>query len=199
MPRDPRVDAYIEKQAEFARPILAALRERVHAACPECEEAIKWSHPFFLFEGRMLGHMAGFKAHAVFGFWQGKSVTGESTAERDAMGSFGRLTSLADLPEETVFAALVHKAMALGSGEAKAPRPVKHPKPPAEPPPDLLAALDSNPTARATFDLFPPGCRREYVEWVTEAKREETRQKRIAQAVEWLAEGKRRNWKYESC
>jgi uncharacterized protein YdeI (YjbR/CyaY-like superfamily) len=199
MSRDPRVDAYIEKQAEFARPILRALRERVHAACPDCEEAIKWSHPFFLSKGAMLGHMAAFKAHAVFGFWQGKAVTGETAAEREAMGSFGRLTSLADLPDETVFAALVHKAMALGSDTAKPPRPIKHPKPPAEPPADLLAALDGNPAARTTFDSFPPGCRREYVEWIIEAKRAETRAKRIAQAVEWMSEGKRRNWKYESC
>ena len=199
MSRDPRIDAYIERQAEFARPILEALRERVHAACPEAEETLKWSAPAFLYNGRILATMAAFKAHAAFGFWQGKAVTGETGAKREGMGSFGRITSLDQLPDAEALAALVRKAMALiDGGEARA-RPVKHPKPPLETPSDLEQALAANPAARATFDGFAPGARRDYLEWIIGAKRPETRARRVAQATEWLAEGKKLNWKYEKC
>jgi uncharacterized protein YdeI (YjbR/CyaY-like superfamily) len=199
MPKDPRIDAYIARQADFARPILEHLRAAVHSACPEAEETLKWSMPHFLYKGDILAGMAAFKAHATFGFWRAKDVVGETGAEREAMGQFGRLTSLDDLPADNVLAALIGKAMALaGSGE-KRPRPVKHPKPELSTPDDLTAALDGNPAARVTFDGFPPSCRRDYVEWVVEAKRPETRAKRISQAIEWMAEGKRRNWKYENC
>lgn len=199
MNQDPRVDAYIARQADFARPILDHLREVVRSACPECEEALKWSSPAFLYKGSILAHMAAFKAHAIFGFWQGKAVTGDTPAEREAMGSFGRLTSIEQLPETSTLTALVHKAMALVDKGEKAPRPIKHPKPPLETPADLADALDANSAAHATFDAFSPSSRREYIEWVTDAKREETRAKRVAQAVEWMAEGKKRNWKYEGC
>jgi uncharacterized protein YdeI (YjbR/CyaY-like superfamily) len=199
MSRDPRVDAYIARQADFARPILEHLREAVHAACPEVEEAIKWSMPNFVYRGKILANMAAFKAHAAFGFWRSSDVLGEAGAERDAMGQFGRLTSGDDLPPPDQLEALIRKAMAaIDSGPAPA-RPKKSPKPELPAPEDLRAALDAAPKATATFDAFPPSCRREYVEWVTEAKRPETRAKRIAQTVEWLAEGKRRNWKYENC
>lgn len=199
MQRDPRVDAYIERQAEFARPILARVRERMHAACPACEETLKWSAPAFMYNGSILAQMAAFKAHAMFGFWQGRKVTGETDKEREAMGSFGRLTSAADLPDEATMTALVRKAMALVDGGEKAPRPLKHPKPPLEVPPDLEAAFFGNEAARATFDGFPPSARRDYLDWLADAKRPETRAKRLAQTVEWLAEGKRRHWKYENC
>ena len=199
MKEDPRVDAYIERQADFAQPILEHLRKVLHSACPDCEETIKWSMPFFTYNGALLAHMAAFKAHAVFGFWQGKAVTGDTPSEREAMGSFGRITSVEQLPDTSTFTALVHKAMALIDSGEKSARPPKHPKPPLETPPDLAAALDANPAARATFDNFPPSCRREYAEWVTSAKRQETREKRLALAVEWMAEGKKQNWKYEKC
>jgi uncharacterized protein YdeI (YjbR/CyaY-like superfamily) len=199
MTRDPRIDAYIERQADFARPILEEVRKQVHSACPDCEETLKWSSPAFLYKGSILAQMAAFKAHAMFGFWQGKKVTGETAKEREAMGSFGRLTSLADLPDETTMTGLVRRAMALVDAGEKAPRPLKHPKPPLETPADLEAAFAGNEAARTNFDQFPTSARRDYLDWLADAKRPETRAKRLAQTVEWLAEGKRRNWKYENC
>ena len=195
MTHDPRIDAYIAKQADFARPILEHLRRLVHAAVPEAEETIKWGMPFFTLQGRPLVNMAAFKAHAVFGLWQGRALLGDEGAHSDAMGQFGRLTSLADLPPDDELSALLRRA----AEAAPKPRAKKSPKPEPATPDDLRAALDAEPKAAATFEGFPPSCRREYVEWVVEAKRPETRAKRVAQAVEWMAEGKRRNWKYEGC
>ena len=199
MARDERVDAYIERQAEFAKPILTKLRAMVHAACPDCDETLKWSMPSFIYKGSILAGMAAFKAHATFGFWQAKLVVGQTGREREAMGSFGRLTRVEDLPDEATMAALIRKAMTLVDTGEKAPRPVKHPKPALETPPDLLEALAANEAARATFDDFPPSARRDYLDWLADAKRPETRAKRLAQAVEWMAEGKKRHWKYEAC
>ena len=198
MKRDQRVDAYIERQAEFARPILEHLREAVHAACPEAEEGIKWGMPHFLYKGRILAGMAAFKAHATFGFWRGGRVVGEEERQDGAMGQFGRLTSVDDLPKPDVLADLIRKAMAVSEAGPQ-PRPAKAARPAPEVPEELKTALSANAAASATFEGFSPSCRREYVEWVTEAKRPETRSKRIAQAVEWMAEGKKRNWKYENC
>jgi uncharacterized protein YdeI (YjbR/CyaY-like superfamily) len=196
MVMDPRIDAYIEGQAEFARPILRHLRKTVHAACPECEEAMKWSMPAFLYRGKQLAGMAAFKAHASFSLWGGTDLVEAKPAR--AMGQFGRIASIDDLPSPPALAALIRQAMALIDAGATKPRP-KLSKPPVEPPRDLLAALAGNPTAAATFDGFAPSCRRDYVDWVVEAKRPETRARRIAQAVAWMAEGKKRNWKYEAC
>jgi uncharacterized protein YdeI (YjbR/CyaY-like superfamily) len=199
MSRDPRVDAYIARQADFARPILEHIREAVHGACAEAEETLKWSMPSFLYKGKILANMAAFKAHAALGFWRARDVLGETGGERDAMGQFGRLTSIADLPPRDALAGLVRKAMAaIDSGPGPA-RPKKPPKPALTAPDDLRAALDAAPKAAATFDAFPPSCRRDYVEWIVEAKRPETRAKRVAQAVEWMGEGKKRHWKYENC
>lgn len=198
MSRDERIDAYIARQADFARPILERLREIVHAACPETEEAMKWSMPAFLYKGEILAHMAAFKAHAAFGFWRGSLVTGDKSGEAEGMGQFGRITSLADLPPDETIAALVRKAMALADAGVKPVRD-KTVKGPAEPPEDLLSALAAEPAAAATFDGFSPSARRDYVDWIVDAKRPETRAKRIAEAVAWMAEGKKRNWKYEKC
>jgi uncharacterized protein YdeI (YjbR/CyaY-like superfamily) len=198
MSTDPRIDAYIARQADFARPILEHLRRIVREAAPGVEETIKWSMPHFTYKGRLFAGMAAFKAHASFGLWQASAVLGETGSERDAMGQFGRLTSIADLPPERELKALIERAASLAEAGPK-PRPKKPPKPELATPADLRAALDAEPKAAATFDAFSPSCRREYVEWVTEAKRPETRSKRLAQAVEWMAEGKRRNWKYENC
>lgn len=195
---DPRVDAFIDKKAAFAQPILRHIRRAVHRACPEVEETIKWSMPSFTYKGQILAGMAAFKEHATFGFWRSKEVTGTDEAE-SAMGQFGRLKSVADLPDDATLEALVRKAAALIDSGSKAPRPLKHAKPAIEMPEDLGAALGANPPAQATYDGFPPGQKREYLGWVAEAKRPETRAKRVAQAVEWMAAGKRRNWKYESC
>jgi uncharacterized protein YdeI (YjbR/CyaY-like superfamily) len=198
MPRDARVDAYIEAQADFARPILTDLREAVHAACPECEEAIKWGMPAFLYRGKQLAGMAAFKAHATFGFWRGSELVESKPGQANAMGQFGRLASVNDLPPPDELDRLIKQAMALAESGTKPVRN-KTVKQQLDPPPDLLEALAADPAASKTFDAFPPSCRREYLEWIIEAKRPETRAKRIAQAVEWMAEGKKRNWKYEQC
>jgi uncharacterized protein YdeI (YjbR/CyaY-like superfamily) len=198
--RDPRVDAYIAKSADFAQPILTHLREVVHAACPDVQETMKWSMPFFDYHGVMC-NMAAFKQHATFGFWKGKLIPGlapNSNAGGDSMGNLGRLTSVKDLPSRRVLAGYVKEAMRLNEDGIAPKKTKKAPKPEAAVPSDLAAALKKNRKAAATFESFPPGHRREYVTWITEAKREETRAKRVAQAVEWLAEGKARNWKYES-
>ena len=198
MSRDPRIDTYIARQAEVARPILEHLRETVHSACPAIEEGLKWGMPAFLLNGRIVAQMAAFKAHATFGFWRGREVLGEAAASGEAMGQFGRLTSVGDLPSREELEGLIRKAAAAAAA-GPAPRAGKQAKPVPQAPEDLRAAIAAEPRAAATFEAFPPGSRREYVEWVADAKRPETRAKRIAQTVEWLVEGKRRNWKYKKC
>ena len=198
MNRDPRVDAYVEKQAEFAKPILKHLREAVHAACPTAEEAMKWGMPAFMYKGEILAHMAAFKAHASFGFWRGGQVVGEENEQQSGMGQFGRLETVDDLPEPGALAELIRKAVALADAGVKPVRN-KTTRAPAEAPDELIAALEENDAAAATFESFSPSCRREYIEWIADAKRSETRAKRVAQAIEWMAEGKKRNWKYEQC
>ena len=195
---DPRIDAYIAAQADFARPILEHIRGVVHRAAPDAEETIKWGMPHFTVAGRIMAGMAAFNAHATFGLWQAKDVLGETVTEREAMGQFGRLASIADLPPEEELETLIRRA-ADAAAAGPRPREKKAAKPELDMPDDLAAALAINSAARAAFDAFPPGGRREYIEWTLEAKRPETRAKRVAQAVEWIAEGKRRNWKYEKC
>jgi uncharacterized protein YdeI (YjbR/CyaY-like superfamily) len=196
---DARIDAYIAKSAPFARPILEQLRAVIHEACPEVEEDIKWRMPFFGYKGALLCNMAAFKQHCSFGFWQRRGVLGE-TAEK-GMGQFGQLTSLKDLPPKKTLIAHIRKAMALNESGVKAKRPSSASRPPAVLPEEVatLLAQRKHAAARKTYESFPPSAQREYVEWITEAKTEATRQKRIATTLEWLAEGKRRNWKYESC
>lgn len=154
--RDPRVDAYIAKSPDFAKPILTRLRDTVHATCPDVEEEMKWRHPSFIYKGILCG-MATFKQHAAFGFWKGSLVVDVAAKDMDAAGWFGRLTK----------------------------------------PSDLAGALKKNKKAQAVFEAFSPSRRRDYVVWITEAKSDETRTRRLAQAIEWIAEGKSRNWKYE--
>lgn len=198
MKSDPRVDAYIEnKAADFAKPILTFVRAVMHEACPDGEETMKWSAPSFVYKGKILAGFASFKAHAAFGFWSGDQVL-QTGAEPTAMGQFGRLTSLDDLPDRETLIALTHKAMKL-IDEGVKPVRNKTVKAPFTVPQDLQAAIDGTPAAKATWEGFPPSCKREYVEWVTEAKREETRTKRLNQTIDMLSEGKRRNWKYENC
>jgi len=196
--RDPRIDAYIAEAAPFARPILKHVRERVHAAAPEAEETMKWSSPTFTVDGKILLGMASFKAHAALNFWRGQELRG-TVAKADAMGQFGKLTSVADLPSDKELDALIRQAAELAK-TAPAPRKVKH-EPKTEPSlhPDFAAALKANPKAKAVLDGFPPSAQRDYLEWISEAKQDATRTKRIATAVEWLSEGKRRHWKYQNC
>ena len=196
--KDPRVDAYIKKAAPFAQPILKHLRAVVHEACPDVEETLKWGMPAFMHQGIMCG-IAAFKHHCTFGFWKGKLVLGGSMRPSDdAMGQFGQITTLAGLPSKQVIAGYVKKAAALNEAGIAVKR-LTRPKPPLRTPADLRAALAKNRRALATFEAFSPSARREYVEWVTEAKQPVTRARRIATTVEWVAEGKKRNWKYEHC
>lgn len=193
MSRDPRVDAYIVQRAAFAQPILTWLRARVHAACPGVGETIKWGMPFFVHAGRPLANMAGFKAHVSFGFWDRAAM--ETGREGQAMGQYGRIATLADLPDAATLEAEIARAVA-ASGAAPA-RPLRAPKPEAAVPDALAQALAADPVATATWAGFPPGCRREYCDWVAAAKRPDTRDRRVAQTIAQLREGKRINWKYE--
>jgi uncharacterized protein YdeI (YjbR/CyaY-like superfamily) len=195
--KDPRVDAYIAKSADFAQPILTTIRATVHAACPDVVEEMKWSFPHFTYKG-MLCSMASFKQHCAFGFWKASLVLGGSAKEADAMGQFGRLTKVSDLPPKKTLVSYVKKAMELNDQgikvEKKAPRRTTVE---TAPPADLAAALKKNRKANALFNALPPSHKREYIEWITEAKGAETRARRLAQSLEWIAEGKSRNWKYE--
>jgi uncharacterized protein YdeI (YjbR/CyaY-like superfamily) len=197
--RDPRVDAYIAKSAEFARPILSHLREVVHTACPEVEETMKWSFPNFMYKG-MLCSMASFKEHCAFGFWKEALVLGKNAKGEQAMGSFGRITKLKDLPSKKVLAGYIKAAMKLNDDGVKSPTRTKK-KAPKEVvvPEDLANALRADKKALATFEKFSPSHKREYINWITEAKAEATRSRRLATAIEWMAEGKPRNWKYMNC
>lgn len=195
MGRDKRVDEYIGQAPGFARPILAEIRERVHAACPDVEETMKWRFPHFDYKGMMCS-MAAFKEHCVFGFWKSSLVLGEAAPSDNPMGYREKLTSVSDLPPKKVFKEQIRKAMALNDAGVKVEKAVKAPRGALEVPDDLAAALKKNKKAHATFEGFSPSHRREYVEWVTEAKTDATRAKRLTQTLEWLAEGKPRNWKY---
>ena len=194
--KDERIDAYIARAPEFARPILAHLRAVVHEACPDVEETLKWSMPAFEYKGLLCG-MAAFKEHATFGFWKGKLVLDSKGRDLDdAMGQFGRLTSVQDLPGKRELAGYVKKAMALNDAGVTVKRVTK-PKPVLKVPADLKSALAKSRRAEAHWDEYSPSARRDYLEWVLEAKQEATRAKRIATTVEWVAAGKKRNWKYE--
>jgi uncharacterized protein YdeI (YjbR/CyaY-like superfamily) len=195
--RDPRITAYIAKSAPFARPILRHIRALVHAACPDVEEAIKWGMPHFGYRGGMMCQMAAFKEHCAFGFWKAALILGsEGESAEKAMGQFGRLTSVGDLPPQRVLTGYIHQAMKLHEAGAREPRPARRPRPPVRTPADLAGALRKNTRARATYEQFSPSHRREYVEWITGARGADTRARRIATAVEWMAEGRPQNWKY---
>ncbi|WP_226469721.1 YdeI/OmpD-associated family protein [Luteimonas panaciterrae] len=201
--RDDRITAYIARSAPFARPILEHLRAIVHEACPDVEETIKWGFPHFTHGGRILAGMSAFKQHAAFAVPM-LGATGDGAEKQavdktgEAMGHYGRITAISDLPSKrTLIAQLKQAAKAIDAG-AKRPGPKKHkPKPPLQVPDHLTKALSKNPSAKAHFGKFPPSKQRDYIEWIVEAKREETRERRVAQSVEWIAEGKGRNWKYE--
>jgi uncharacterized protein YdeI (YjbR/CyaY-like superfamily) len=197
MTRDPRIDAYIAKSCDFARPILEHLRRVVHAACPQAEETMKWGFPHFDYRGGMMCSMAAFKAHAVFGFWKGALVVGAVEGSRDAMGDFGRITSVKELPARKALVGYIRKAMALNDSGIKPARSTRRPKPALAMPAELTAALRRTKGAWAQWQAFPPGRRREYVAWILEAKQDTTRARRIATTAVQVAEGKSQNWKYE--
>jgi len=195
---DPRIDQYIAKAAPFAQPILTHVRNRVHAVMPDVEETLKWSAPAFTRDGKILLMMAAFKAHAALNFWRGQELR-EDEANADAMGQFGKLTGIGDLPPDAELDRLIAEAGKF-TAAAPAPRKTKHqPKSAAEMHPEFASALAAAPQAKAVLDGFPPSAQRDYLDWISEAKQDSTRTKRIATAVEWLSEGKRRHWKYQNC
>lgn len=195
--KDPRVDLYIRSAAGFARPVLRHVRTLVHRACPAVDESIKWGHPHFNFRG-MLCAIAAFREHCAFGFWKAKLIVDPvSNRSAEAMGQFGRIRSLADLPGDAAMLAMIREGVRLnveGIRIARTPRPRKTV---LRTPPDLAAALRRNAVAKAAFAAFSPGKRRDYFEWLSEAKTDETRRRRLETAVAWIAQGKSRNWKYE--
>jgi uncharacterized protein YdeI (YjbR/CyaY-like superfamily) len=196
--RHPKVDAYIAEAAPFAKPILRRLRKIVHAGCPAVEETIKWGFPHFVYKGNIAG-MAAFKQHCVFGFWKDELLFNRENGEqKEAMGQFGRLTDVSELPDEKLLIGYVKKAAELNEAGVKTERSRGQPRAPIAMPDDFAAALKQNARAGRTFQGFSPSKQRDYLEWITEAKRDQTRRQRILTAVEWLADGKSRNWKYES-
>lgn len=197
MPTDPRIDAYIAASAPFAHDILTHVRGLLHDHCPTIEETIRWSMPSFSYNGRPFAQMAAFKQHAAFGFWDRDAL--QTGQEGVGAGQFGRLTSRADLPDDAVLIAKIHAGMALIDAGDRPKRAVRPPKPEADVPPALAEALAGDAAATATFTAFSPSCRREYCDWIAEAKRDETRAKRVAEAIVQLRAGRKRNWKYENC
>lgn len=193
--RDPRVDAYITKSADFAKPILTSIRDIVHSACPECEEKVKWGAPFFDYKGMLCG-MAAFKEHCAMVFWKSKLIP-ELHNATDAMGNLGRLKSLKDLPSKKVLTRYIRAGMQLNDEGGVVPKAKTAAKSGVTVPPELAQALAKNAKARASFANFPPSHRREYCEWISGAKQEATKIRRVEQAVEWIGEGKQRNWKYQ--
>jgi uncharacterized protein YdeI (YjbR/CyaY-like superfamily) len=196
---DPRIDAYIERSAPFAQPILNHLRKLIHKACPDVVETLKWSMPSFEYKGLMCG-MAAFKAHCTFMFWKQSLLESDAIPKvKTAMGTFGRITSMKDLPSDKILTGIIHQAMELNEKGIKVPKAKPAQKKELVVPDVLKKALKTDPRAAETFKNFSPSCKREYVEWITEAKTDATRDRRLATAIEWMAEGKRRNWKYEKC
>lgn len=192
---DPRVDAYLAKAPEFARPVLVELRARVHAAVPGVVETIKWRLPSFEYHG-LLGGMGAFQKYCMFGFWK-DALLRQEPGLAAVLDACGRMTSLADLPARSAFAKAVRKAAQRNAAGVVMPRAKPRPKRTIAPHPEFARALAAHAAARAQFAAFAPSHRREYLEWIAEAKRDDTRTRRIEQAIEWIAAGKHRNWKYE--
>lgn len=205
---NPKVDAYLAKAKPFAQPILDHLRNLIHKACPDVEETIKWSRPFFEYRGTILCNISAFKEHCSLGFWgqeMAPVLQEAGVLGNEGMGSLGRITSLKDLPSDKLLIGWLRQAAdSIAGGRNISPiaarhKVVKAPKPTLEAPPEFTSALSKSKKASSAFASFSPSARREYIEWIVEAKRPQTRDKRIATALEWIAEGKQRNWKYESC
>ena len=199
--KEKAIDAYIAKAADFAKPILTHIRELVHKTCPDVEEKMKWSMPFFDYKGEMLCHMAAFKQHAVMSFWKASlmkdPVLMANAQSEVSMGHLGRLTSMKDLPPDKKIAAWIKEAMALNDKGIKVAKPKPAEKKELVVPGYFTKAIAKNKKAKQVFDAFAYSHKKEYVQWITEAKTEETRSKRMAAAIEMMSEGKSRNWKYK--
>jgi len=196
--KDPRINAYIAKAQPFAQPVLKHLRKLIHKTCPQVEEVMKWSFPCFDYKGPFAS-MASFKQHCVFGFWKTallKDPKGVLEAKDQAMGSLGRITGMQDLPSDKVIIGFIKQAMELNDKGVKLPPRKKATAAEVKMPAFFKRALDANKKAAAHFEKFPPGQKKEYIVWLSEAKTEATREKRLETALEWISEGKIRNWKY---
>ncbi|MCB0728880.1 MAG: YdeI/OmpD-associated family protein [Ignavibacteriae bacterium] len=199
---DERIDAYIERREEFAKPVLKHIRKLVHKACPETEETIKWGFPHFDYKGEMLCSMAAFKQHCAFTFWKASLMKKNKSlelTERSAMGHLGKIKSIKDLPSDKELVSMIREAMDLnekGIKIKKAPAAIRSAVKEISIPDYFSKALNKNKKAKETFYAFSPSHKREYTEWIADAKTEATREKRMEKAIEWLSEGKSRNWKY---
>jgi uncharacterized protein YdeI (YjbR/CyaY-like superfamily) len=191
--RDLRVDTYIAKSPEFARPILDHIRDLIHQSIPEVEEDIKWSAPFFNYQGVVCG-IAAFRQHCAINMWKASLILGKKHGE--SAGQFGRISRLSDLPSDAKLQSYFKEAARLNEAGVKQPR-VRKPAGKLEVPRELAQALKSNKKASVAFEKFPPSHKREYAQWIAEAKGEDTRARRVKTAIEWIAKGKGRNWKYE--
>lgn len=198
--KNPAIDAYILKKPSFAQPILTHLRVLIHEACPDVVESIKWGMPCFDYHGPLC-HIAGFKQHCVFSFWKAALLSDksllENAAKEDSMGHFGRITTLKDLPSATKIKKLIKEAMLLNEKGIKLPKKKAAPMEEPEIPDYFMKELKKNKNANQFFKGFSQSAKREYIEWITDAKTESTRLKRMADALSWISEGKKRNWKYE--
>jgi len=194
---DPRVDDYIKKAPQFAQPMLVELRKRVHTACPDVVETIKWRMPSFEYRGLLAG-MAAFKAHMTFGFWK-EALLRKEKAHAATVEQAGCMKALGDLPPKAPFAKLLKRALELNADGVVVPRGKATPKKPIVMHPEFARAIAASKKAKAVFEDFAPSCKREYVEWIADAKRDDTRARRIEQAIDWIADGRKRNWKYENC
>jgi uncharacterized protein YdeI (YjbR/CyaY-like superfamily) len=203
---DPRVDAYIEKSADFAKPILTHLRDIIHATCPDVEETWKWSFPCFIYRGSIMCNMAAFKEHAAFGFWKASLMEDPEgileNRDKEGMGHVGKIYSIKDLPKDSVLKKYIKAAMKLEDEGVKLPsrqKVTEKEKKELKTPDYFTRALKKNKQAEKVYNEFSYSKKKEYIEWFEDAKTDATRDKRIAQAIEWIAEGKTRNWKYMNC
>lgn len=195
--KDPRFDAYIAKSANFSKPILNHIRKLVHATCPDVEETLKWGHPSFMYKGILCG-MAAFKQHCTFGFWKGALIVGDNKGKtQEAMGQFGRITNVSQLPKDKILIQYIKEAVKLNDTGVKLPaKPKSKERKELIIPDYFMTSLKRNKKAFATFENFSYSNKKEYVEWITEAKTDETRARRLETSLEWMSEGKARNWKY---
>src|SRR5689334_7816605 len=196
--RDPRIDDYIAKSPDFAKPILIHLRELIHAGCPEVEETVKWRNPSFMCKGLLCG-TAAFKQHCVIGFWKDTLLFDRKNPNAKPCAIPDRITNVGELPSDKILLGYIKEAARLNAEGVKIPKAKSGPRKDLIVPGDLISALKKNKKALSTFEEFSYSHKKEYVEWITEARREETRTQRLATAVAWIAEGKARNWKYQRC
>ncbi|MEJ7692383.1 YdeI/OmpD-associated family protein [Daejeonella sp.] len=199
--QDPRIDEYIANSVSFAQPILIHLRHLIHESCPDVTETMKWSFPHFEYSGEILCSMASFKKHCSFGFWKASLMNDPhnllQTIGKTAMGSMGQIIDVSDLPSDTILNEYIKEAAQLNREGVKVPsKPKTELKKDSVVADDIIEALGANPAAMKTFESFSPSNKKEYVEWITGAKTEATRKSRLESAVEWMAEGKIRHWKY---